>query len=238
MHTLPGFVAAAYLTLTQAVADEPGAEPRTSLRTRCDDGKAEACFDLAMAYLAPADGVARDPVNAAEKLEKRACDGKDAEACHRLGTMYLEGLDVPRDDVWAALFLQRACSGKSARACERLETLGRKYDGEVAIIESDFASPCASPGNPCQYDRLPKVKKMPPPTYSRGPRDPKIEGTVILEILIGSSGRVLRANILRSVPGLDEAALEAVREWIFEPALKDGRAVATLVQAPITFKIY
>jgi TonB family protein len=60
----------------------------------------------------------------------------------------------------------------------------------------------------------------------------------VLEILIDASGRVVRARVIQSVPLLDAAAVETMREWTFAPAIKQGRPVATLAQAPITFRIY
>ena len=61
---------------------------------------------------------------------------------------------------------------------------------------------------------------------------------VVLEILIDEAGHVVRARVVRSVPLLDEAAVRAVRKWLFAPALRRGRPVATVAMAPITFRIY
>jgi protein TonB len=66
----------------------------------------------------------------------------------------------------------------------------------------------------------------------------KVEGTVLVEILIDANGQVVRARVLQSVPLLDDAALEAVGQWLFAPAVKRGRPVATVAQAPISFRIY
>ena len=59
-----------------------------------------------------------------------------------------------------------------------------------------------------------------------------------LEILIDAKGRVVRSRIVQSVPELDAAALDCVRKWRFKPAMKAGRAVATVARAPIMFRIY
>ena len=52
-----------------------------------------------------------------------------------------------------------------------------------------------------------------------------VQGAVIVEVVIDESGAVTQPRILRSIPLLDDAALEAVREWRFEPTVVDGRAV-------------
>ena len=66
----------------------------------------------------------------------------------------------------------------------------------------------------------------------------KIEGTVEVEILIDSTGRVAKARVVRSIPALDAAALQTVMQWVFSPAIKNGRPVATVASAPVTFRIF
>lgn len=66
----------------------------------------------------------------------------------------------------------------------------------------------------------------------------KVQGTVLMEILIDERGHVVRARVLRSVPMLNEEALRCVEGWLFAPALQGGRPVAAMAQAPITFVIY
>jgi TonB family protein len=66
----------------------------------------------------------------------------------------------------------------------------------------------------------------------------KIEGTVEVEILIDSTGHVSKARVVRSIPALDSAALDTVRQWVFSPAIKNGRPVATVASAPVTFRIF
>ena len=88
------------------------------------------------------------------------------------------------------------------------------------------------------YDRPPRILRQTKPVYPREAFVQKVEGIVLVEILIDAGGRVVRARVVRSVPLLDAAALDAVRQWTFAPAIKRGRAVATVAEAPITFSIY
>lgn len=87
------------------------------------------------------------------------------------------------------------------------------------------------------YDQAPRPIKMTRPTYPREAFDKKIEGTVIVQILIDATGRVVRARVIQSVPLLDAAAVRTVYQWAFSPAVKHGQPVATLAHAPIAFKI-
>jgi protein TonB len=88
------------------------------------------------------------------------------------------------------------------------------------------------------YDSPPKPVKITRPQYPQEAFVKKIEGTVLVEIMIDSSGRVVRARILQSVPMLDAAAIQTVYQWVFQPAVKRGRPVATIAQAPVSFRIY
>jgi periplasmic protein TonB len=88
------------------------------------------------------------------------------------------------------------------------------------------------------YDSAPRPIKITRPQYPQEAFVKKIEGTVIVEILIDSQGRVVRARVIQSVPLLDAAALQTVYQWIFQPAVKHGRPVPTIAHAPVAFRIY
>ena len=51
------------------------------------------------------------------------------------------------------------------------------------------------------------------PVYPPDARSAKVAGTVIIEATIGANGKVIDAKVLRSVPRLDQAALDAVKQW-------------------------
>ncbi len=89
------------------------------------------------------------------------------------------------------------------------------------------------------YDSPPRPIKITRPHYPQEAFVNKIEGTVVVEIIIDSQGRVTRARVIHhSIPSLDAAALETVYQWVFQPAVKHGRPVPTIAHAPITFRIY
>lgn len=88
------------------------------------------------------------------------------------------------------------------------------------------------------YDQPPRPIKITRPQYPQEAFVKKVEGTVVVEILIDASGRVVRARVIQSIPLLDAAALQTVYQWIFSPAIKGGRSVATVAHAPVQFRIY
>jgi TonB family protein len=65
----------------------------------------------------------------------------------------------------------------------------------------------------------------------------RVDGEVLLEIVIDAYGKVAQARVLRSIPLLDASAIEAVYEWRFEPALKHGRPVPALGRATVRFSL-
>jgi TonB family protein len=87
------------------------------------------------------------------------------------------------------------------------------------------------------YDQPPRPIKIVKPKYPKDALAKKIHGVVEVEILIDASGLVARARVVKSVPGLDEAALDTVERWRFYPATKKGRPVATVARAPVIFEI-
>jgi protein TonB len=79
----------------------------------------------------------------------------------------------------------------------------------------------------------------PDPQYSDEARRAKYQGTVVLWVVIGPDGRPRDLRVVRTLGmGLDEKALEAVRQWRFEPAMKDGHPVAVQVNIEVSFRLY
>ena len=93
-------------------------------------------------------------------------------------------------------------------------------DGEVIAQKSGAdVGPIDRGSAPVQSPR--KVKHV-NAVYPAAAREKKITGVVILEAHIGADGRVVDARVLRSIPELDQAALDAVKQWEFTPTLING----------------
>jgi protein TonB len=65
----------------------------------------------------------------------------------------------------------------------------------------------------------------------------RVQGVVIIEATIGTDGNVTDARVLRSIPLLDDAALEAVREWVFTPTLLNGVPVPVIMTVTVQFAL-
>ena len=75
------------------------------------------------------------------------------------------------------------------------------------------------------------------PTYPPEAQAARVEGVVIVEILIDTDGEVVDARILRKIPLLDDAALDAVRQWRFAPTIVDGEPRAVLMTVTVNFRV-
>jgi TonB family protein len=85
----------------------------------------------------------------------------------------------------------------------------------------------------------PKVIFQPDPEYSEEARKAKFQGTCVLWLVVGPDGRPRDIRVARTLGlGLDEKALEAVKNWRFEPALKDGKPVAVQINVEVSFRLY
>jgi len=76
------------------------------------------------------------------------------------------------------------------------------------------------------------------PVYPAIAQAAKVEGMVILEAVINERGTVERVRVLRSVPLLDAAAVEAVRNWRYTPTLLNGTPVSVLMTITLHFTLH
>jgi len=83
------------------------------------------------------------------------------------------------------------------------------------------------------YDKRPKVTKRTKHAYPKEARG--IRGRVELQFVVNNSGSVGYVRVLRSIPVLDDAAVECIREWEFEPALHRNRPAPFIMKQSITF---
>jgi len=86
---------------------------------------------------------------------------------------------------------------------------------------------------------LPECRYMPAPAYSEAARKLKLNGPVTAEAVITADGRLEDVRIVRGLPGgLNEQTIAALKTWRCQPALKDGKPVATLVPFTVNFRSY
>jgi protein TonB len=85
--------------------------------------------------------------------------------------------------------------------------------------------------------REPKKIEDVRPVYPSIAQAAKVEGMVILEAVINERGVVERVRVLRSVPLLDRAAVDAVQKWRYTPTLLNGSPVSVLMTITVHFTL-
>jgi TonB family protein len=78
-------------------------------------------------------------------------------------------------------------------------------------------------------------RRLDRPAYPPDAQAAGVSGVVIVDILIDGTGTVTDANVVRSIPLLDEAAVEAVHNWHFQPTLVNGQAVPVRMNVSVSF---
>ncbi|HEV7499951.1 MAG TPA: TonB family protein, partial [Vicinamibacteria bacterium] len=76
-----------------------------------------------------------------------------------------------------------------------------------------------------------------PPIYPPVAKQARVEGTVILEATISPQGRVTELKVLRGIPLLDGAAVNAVRQWSYSPTLLNGSPVSVVMTVTVNFHL-
>ncbi len=85
----------------------------------------------------------------------------------------------------------------------------------------------------------PQAISAPDPDYTEEARRAKKQGTCVLWLIVDSAGRPRDIKVVRGLGlGLDAKALEAVRQWRFQPALKDGKPVDVEISVEVEFHLY
>lgn len=177
-----------------------------------------------------------------------ATDMGDPEAPYTLAICELLHVDSPVHDVnQARAWLKLASERGNNRATEllQLELSGRTLvDAAQYILREPFeerylkhiaASAASTRDLPT---RIPEIYRMVTPVYPRGLRLEGVNGEVTVDFIVDTTGRVQNARSVKAThAAFGERAVEAVRQWRFYPARKDGRLVNTHMQVPVRFEL-
>jgi len=87
------------------------------------------------------------------------------------------------------------------------------------------------------YDQPPQIMGVISPDYPMIARKHRVQGVVVLEVKVYKSGEVGNIKVKKSIPPLDQAAINAVEGVRFKPALQNGKAVDASVVIPIEFRL-
>jgi protein TonB len=109
--------------------------------------------------------------------------------------------------------------------------------GEPVVAAQPTPAPTAPMPVGGKINAPAKIKDV-RPVYPAFALQARVQGIVIIETVIDPTGHVQNARVLRSVPLLDAAALDAVRQWEFTPTLLNGTPVAIVMTVTVTFQLH
>lgn len=110
-----------------------------------------------------------------------------------------------------------------------------------AVFGIPDAPPAAEPEGPIMVGgdvRAPEKITAPQPQYTEIARKARIQGVVIVQAIIDKEGQVTNVKVLKGLPmGLEEAAVEAIKNWKFKPATLNGKPVTVYYNLTVNFKL-
>jgi periplasmic protein TonB len=110
----------------------------------------------------------------------------------------------------------------------------------IGITESIPTAPPAVPQGPLRLHQgiqAPRKIVDVAPKYPALARESRVEGIVILDVIIDETGVVTSTRVLKSVALLDQSAIEAVRQWKFTPARLNGEAIPIVMTVTVSFRL-
>ena len=110
-------------------------------------------------------------------------------------------------------------------------------DGDIVVAPPDEGS-MPKFGDYVYVEELPEAITKVQPEYPDIAREAGVDGTVLVQALVGKDGRVKDTKVVQSIPMLDAAATEAVTQWVFKPALSNNKPVAVWVAVPVRFTLH
>jgi TonB family protein len=110
-------------------------------------------------------------------------------------------------------------------------------DGPIVIVpETEEAEP--DPRDFRVVEEEPYAVQNPAPVYPEMARAAEVEGAVTLRVLVSKEGRVKKVIVVSGHPMLDDAAVAAVRLWVFRPGMQQHRPVEVWVNQTIRFTLH
>ncbi len=107
---------------------------------------------------------------------------------------------------------------------------------QMVVAPSEDAMPKF--GDYVYVEELPDAVTRVAPIYPDLAREAGVDGTGMVQALVGKDGKVHDVRVVKSIPMLDEAAKLAVRKWVFKPALSNNKPVAVWVGVPVKFSLH
>jgi len=148
----------------------------------------------------------------------------------------LRHVPPPTDDIDLARFhVERGDDAAARIALDRvLETVTAEFEDCLAARPKDGSAPVRIAGGTIKPPTKTRDVK---PVYPAAAQRARVSGFVVVEGTVGPDGRLRCIRVLRSVPMLDQAAIDAVRQWEFTPTLMNGVPVPVIMTTTVNFTL-
>jgi protein TonB len=190
-----------------------------------DVDAAKAALDRAAAagagqYAAESLKAAQD-AGAALDAEMKAQEGK-----------WFKSYDKAKELAVAAKAAGDKAAADAVAGKEKTEAVAAKEKADAAAARAKAKMAAVHVGGKIKAPT--KIKDV-QPVYPAIAQSAHVAGAVVIEATIGADGRVMDAKVVRSIPLLDQAALDAVEQWVYIPTLLNGVPVPVLITITINF---
>ena len=169
---------------------------------------------------APASLKEAQTAEAALDAELKAQEGK-----------FIKSYDRPRELAVAAKAAAEKAATEAATARERAEAEEARK-AKAATARREALAKAIRVGGQI---RPPIKTKEVAPVYPAIAQSARVQGDVVIEATIDQEGKVADARVVKSVPLLDQAALDAVRQWEYQPSLLNGVPTAVVITVTVKF---
>jgi len=187
-----------------------------------------------------------------EDLKQVAVSGG---ATHILQGNYIKIAETYRIDIWLyetstmELIDTETEEGKEENFYWMVNELTKKIKANFKLSEEEIAGDIDMASESADEDfakgavrairdiKPPKLIKSVPPIYPEKARQARVEGTVIVEARTNAQGNVEALRIIRSIPLLDQAAIDAVKQWKYEPKIIEGKARSIVFTVTVMFRL-
>jgi TonB family protein len=187
--------------------------------------------DAARQSLASASSAGADKYAAESLTQAQAAEAAlDAELKTQEGN-YVKSYDRARELAVAAKTAADKAASDATAVRERAEAEAAR---KAKAAEARSATMAKAPLRVGGQVRPPVRIKEVPPVYPAIAKSAQVQGDVVIEATIDEAGKVADARVVKSIPMLDQAALDAVRQWEYQPSLLNG--VPTPVVMTVTIK--
>ena len=143
------------------------------------------------------------------------------------------GIPLPTEDEQVQEEQTIATQEELSQAIGSGETAG----GGDSLVIAPPSDALPAFGEYVYVEELPEAISKAQPEYPDIARQSSMEGTVVVQALVGKDGKVKDTKVVKSVPVLDDAAVAAVKKWVFKPALSNNKPVAVWVAVPVKFSL-